>query len=431
MSQDAAGIGSPPDAIPAAGRGLVLTYCGMLLLLLALASPYEALIGLPITFFLKNKLHLSANEVAQFNVIAAIPLFLGFVPGMIRDRWNPFGFGDRGLLAIFGLLTSVLYGAVAFIAPVYAALLAAALLITASVQVAWAAARGLTADIGQQNAMAGQVSMVMNMASIGPNLLAYLLGGMLSGWLEGSSATTAARILFLVGAGLMLAVALSGAFGPRRVFQYAPRTRPVHSLSADIARIARHWPIYPALGIYLLWQFAPAGGVALQFHMANALRASDAQVGQFYAIFMAGFLPMLAAYGWICQRVRLRTLLWWGTILAVLQWTPILFAHTPGQALLAAIPIGLMGGLGQAAYVDLAIRSCPLGLQGTMAQMLVGAYWVSYRFGDLWGAYIYDHQGGFRMAVWATVAVYACIIPLLLLVPKRLTATSDGEAILV
>ncbi len=400
-----------------------------MLLILAFASPYEGLIGLPITFFLKNKLHLTANEVAQFNVIAAIPLFLGFVPGMIRDRWNPFGAGDRGLLMIFGVATAGLYGAITFVNPTYGVLLVAVLGVTATIQVAWAAARGMTADIGQQNAMAGQVSMVMNLAAVGPNLLAFLLGGLLSSWLEGSSATTAARVLFLIGAALMALIALIGAFGPRRVFNFAPRMPTTQNLSAEIGRILRHRPIYPALMIYLMWQFAPAGGVALQFHMSNALKASDAQVGQFYAIFLLGFVPTLIAYGWLCQRVKLRTLLWWGAVAAVLQWVPILFAHTTAQALLAAIPVGLMGGIGQAAFVDLAIRSCPKGLQGTMAQMLVAAYWVSYRGGDLWGAYIYDHQGGFQMAVYATVAVYAAILPMLLLVPKHLTATTDGEAI--
>jgi hypothetical protein len=163
--------------------------------------------------------------------------------------------------------------------------------------------------------------------------------------------------------------------------------------------------------------------------MANALHATDAQVGAFFAIFFCGFIPTIAAYAWLCRRLKLRTLLWWGTAGAVLQWSPILFAHTADQALVAAIPIGLMGGIAQAAYVDLAIRSCPKGLQGTMSAMLVACYWFSYRMGDLWGAEIYDHQGGFRMAVFATIGVYALILPLLLLVPRRLIDTADGEAL--
>jgi MFS family permease len=430
MSGEASEV-APVTVLPAARRLQVMAYGGLILLLLQFAAPYEGLIGLPITFFLKNKLHLSANAVAQFNVLTAGPLFLGFLFGMLRDRWSPFGTGDRGLLVMFGLITGAIYAAVAFVAPSYAVLLGAVILLSCAIQVAWAAGRGMLADIGQQHAMAGQTSTVMNMAAVVPLLVAYLLGGVLSGMLEGNSATAAARMLFLVGGGLMAAVAICAWLGPKSLFQAAPRTASSTSLAADVLRIARHRPVYPALAIYLLWQFAPAGGVALQFHMANTLHATDAQVGAFYGVFYFGFIPTVAAYGWLCQRMRLEKLLWWGTFGAVLQWLPLLFARTPGQALMAAIPIGLMGGIAQAAYVDLAIRSCPRGLQGTMAMLLIAAYWVSLRFGDLWGAWLYDHKGGFTTAVYATIAVYAAILPLLLLIPKHLIATADGEALAV
>lgn len=434
MTSDIGTAAAPAEALLPVAAGAapsqrlrILLACGGLLLLLQFASPYEALIGLPVTFFLKNKLHLTAAGVAQFNALASIPLFLGFVFGMVRDRWSPFGAGDRGLLMLFGVVAAAFYGVVAFIAPRYAVLLGAVVLLTCLIQVAWAAGRGLVADIGQQEAMAGQASVIVNMASVIPNVLSYLFGGLLASALEGGSATTAARLIFLIGGVMMVGVALFGAFAPRRIFQVASRAASPHSLAADVARIARYWPVYPALLIYLLWQFAPVGGVALQFHMANALHASDAQVGGFYGVFFVGFVPTIAAYGWLCTRVKLRTLLWWGTVGAVLQWTPILFAHTPSQALWAALPIGLMGGIAQAAYVDLAIRCCPKGLQGTMSALLVACYWIAYRVGDLWGSTIYDHAGGFRMAVFVTVAVYACILPVLLLVPKRLIGTADGE----
>jgi MFS family permease len=419
----------PSGGAPGGQRVRILLYCGGLLLLLQFASPYEALIGLPVTFFLKNKLHLTANAVARFNLIASIPLFVGFVFGMLRDRWSPFRTGDRGLLMLFGVMAAAFYGVVAFMAPSYSLLLFAVILLTSVIQVAWAAGRGLVADIGQQGGMAGQASVIVNMAAVIPNFLAFLFGGALSEALEGGSATLAARLIFLTGAVLMVGVALFGALAPRRIFEAASRETPKLNLIGDLGRIVRHTPIYPALAIYLLWQFAPAGGVALQFHLANALHATDTQVGSFFGVFFVAFVPTIALYGWLCRRFKLRTLLWWGSAGAVLQWTPILFARTPTEALIAAVPIGLMGGVAQAAYVDLAIRSCPKGLQGTMSAMLVACYWFAYRSGDVWGAYIYDHQGGFRMAVFATCAVYALILPLLLLVPKRLTDTADGQAL--
>ena len=129
------------------------------------------------------------------------------------------------------------------------------------------------------------------------------------------------------------------------------------------------------------------------------------------------------------RRVRLNVLLWIGTVLAVLQMTPLLIAGTPNQALVAAAAMGIIGGLGQAAYTDLAIRSCPPGLQGSMIMMFIAMYYVSLRFGDLLGAWLFDQQGGYHTALYASMGVYALILPMLLLVPKRLTNTYEGEVV--
>ena len=42
--------------------------------------------------------------------------------------------------------------------------------------------------------------------------------------------------------------------------------------------------------------------------------------------------------------------------------------------------------------------------------------------------YLYDRYGGFAVCVVAITAVYALILPALLLVPKHLVATADGQA---
>jgi MFS family permease len=409
-------------------RARLLLYAGFLLLLVSFASPNGGLIQIPVNFFLKNRLRLSAEQVAAFNIWAGAPLYVSFVFGFLRDRWSPFGAGDRGHFALFGLLTGAIYGVIAFMSPTYGLLLAGVILATAVIQPAVGAANALFSGLGQDHAIAGQASTALNMAIQLPLVIGFLLGGQLSDLMEGRDAAVAARILFLVGAGLMAAVAVFGLRGPARLFP-ARREALVTTPLADVKRLARTWAVYPPVIIMFLWCFAPAGGVVLQYHMANALHASDSQVGAFYAIFWISYFPTFFLYAWLCQRIRLGPLLWLATAVAIPQWVPILFAHTPVQALLLAAPIGLLGGLGNAAYIDLAIRSCPRGLQGTMMMLvLTTTFAVATRFGDYWGTTLYDHQGGFTAAVIATVAVYALIAPVLLFVPRRLTATADGEA---
>jgi hypothetical protein len=89
----------------------------------------------------------------------------------------------------------------------------------------------------------------------------------------------------------------------------------------------------------------------------------------------------------------------------------------------------MMGGIAAGAYYDLAMRSCPPGLQGTLMMLVDGLIELSGRAGDLLGSQIYNSSPthGFLYCVIATTLVYALILPVILLVPKELTATADGE----
>jgi hypothetical protein len=123
----------------------------------------------------------------------------------------------------------------------------------------------------------------------------------------------------------------------------------------------------------------------------------------------------------------MKTLLVWGTIFAIPQMIPLLFIDSATPALIAAAPVGLMGGVATAAYLDLIIRSCPQGLQGTTLMMSSSLFVIVSRFGDVLGTNLYDHYGGFAVCVIAITIVYALILPALLLVPKHLIATADGQ----
>src|SRR5450631_4921205 len=99
---------APADLSPSVRHGIFL-YLGILIVLLAFGGPSGGLFDIPISFFLKNKLHLEAHEVAEFRLVAAIPLYLSFIFGFIRDMWNPFGMRDRGFMLLFGTISASLY----------------------------------------------------------------------------------------------------------------------------------------------------------------------------------------------------------------------------------------------------------------------------------------------------------------------------------
>jgi hypothetical protein len=423
----AAVTAAPVDLSPSE-RQSIFIYLGILIVLLAFGGPSGGLIDIPISFFLKNRLHLTAHEVANFRLAAAIPLYLSFVFGFIRDMWNPLEMRDRGFILLFGGISALLYVFFAFMPMTYSTLLIAVILLTASSLFVASAQNGLTSVIGQQHAMTGQISAVWNVFLSIPTVGALLIGGTLSGVLEDKDPDQAVRILFLVGAAIMTALALYALWKPADVFDNvrvedgASR----HPLK-DLSRLLRHWPIYPALLIWLLWNFAPGSATPLQYHLQNTLHATDAQWGQWNAIFAASFIPTFIVYGFLCRRFALKVLLLWGTVAAVPQMVPLLFIDTVPQALIAAVPMGLMGGVATGAYLDLIIRSSPRGLQGTTFMMAGSLYFVVSRFGDVLGTRLYDHFGGFAVCVVAITIVYALNLPTLLLVPRHLIATADGQ----
>jgi len=417
-----------PTDLPASDRNRILVYLGVLTLMVTFGAPYLGLINLPVTYFLKNKLHFGAVQVAEFGLVTGLPLYFSAAWGFVRDNWNPFGIRDRGYMILFGFICAATYAIFAF-APVSATGLAVAVIVlTTAYLFVQSGQLGLTGAIGRQHVMSGQVSAVWNAVNAIPTLAAFAFGGYLSDALEGKHAEQAARTLFLIGGAVLAAVAAFAIWRPRVVYdnvheEHAPVVNPLK----DMARLLRHWPIYPALFIWFLWNFAPGSGVPLQFFLQDTLHASDHTFGLWNAVFAGFFIPTYMLYGVLCRRVKLGGLIFWGTLIGIPQMVPLLFIHSPDMAVIMAAPSGLMGGLCTAAYLDLVIRSCPKGLEGTMLMLTTALYWIVTRLGDLLGTYLYAHFGGFGVCVIAITVVYASILPAIMLVPKRLLATADGE----
>ncbi len=413
--------------LPPRQRFWLLLASGVPVLFFTLGAPYQGLIGLPMLFFLKNRLHMDASATARFSFILCTPLFVGFIFGFIRDRWSPWRMGDRGHLIVFGFAAAAAYAGLAFAPPIFAALMAGGLIVTTLMQFVSGAANGLASNVGRRHAMTGQMSTAINIALSTPLLIAFGVGGYLSSAVEHASDRDATRLVFLIGAGLLAAIGLFGVFGPKRLYADAMPEPASLTPMADIRRLLTSWAIYPALIIQLLWQFGPGVGIALQYHLANDLKATDSQVGVWYVIFYGCFIPVYGLYGWLAQRFSLRTLVWLGGLLAVPQMAPLLFVHVTGPGLWAsAAAMGVLGGIGQPAFFDLCMRSAPKGLEGSMMMLVWSMYWIAVRGGDLWGADLYDHHGGFNTALLATIAVYAVILVVIPFIPKRILAGHDA-----
>ena len=408
--------------VPSPTKIRIIVYVGGLVALLGFGSPSGGLLDIPLSFFLKNKLHLDAHELADFKLIAGLPLYLSFIFGLFRD-WDPLALGDRGLLIVFGLLTCIVYVLFAFAPVSYTTLLAACLLLTASFLFTAAAQNGLAAFLGQQHEMSGQISAAWNVFLTISTILTFLIGGAVSNKLERAEPDVISQLYF-AGAGIMAVVACYGVWKPE--FVSSREHRGTEGVKHSWRGLLRNRATYPALLIWLLWNFAPGSATALQYYLQDSLKADDAQWGQWNAIFTASFAPTFLIFGALCRLLTMKTLLIGGTVIAIPQMVPLLFIHTAGGALLAAVPMGLMGGFATAAYLDLIIRSSPQGFEGTVLMMSGSLYFVSSRFGDLIGAEIYGRYGTFTVCVVAISFAYSLIIPLIFLVPHHILLARDN-----
>lgn len=408
-----------------AARARTLLYLAPLTLLVAFCDPNEGLIAIPLQFFLKNRLQLDAHELAAFRLVAAIPLYFSFAFGLARDCWSPFGLKDRGYLILFGGISALLYLWFAFAPLSYLNLLVAVFLLTSAHLFIDSAQSGLSSTLARQLNMSGQVSALWGGLAALPAVAALTIGGHLSDVLEERPAIDALRDLFLIAAAVFVVLALYATWKPRSVFAGIESNAPPSARLVDrLRQFFTHWPVYPALGIWLLFKFAPGSSTPLQYFLQDELHAADHIWGQWNAIFYASRIPAYVLYAIVCRHLPLRSLLLIGTLITIPQFVPLLFVDSVQSAMLLAVPIGLMGAIANAAYLDLIIRSCPAGLQGTMLMLAGALYYVADRFGDVIGIALYAH-GGFASCVTLITLAYALILLVLRQVPADLVGRAD------
>ena len=406
------------------GAGAIFAYFSPLTLLVYLALPHGYFLDFATAFMLKDQLHATPAEVADFRFFTAVPVYLSFVFGLARDVFNPFGLKDRGFFLLFAPATAAVFLWLASSELTYVGLFTGMLLAMFLYRFVAAAYQGLLALIGQEKLMSGRLSALWQIVATVP----YVAGAFASGWV--AEHLSPQRTFLIVGS-LALSIAAFALWKPASIFPRSyqlPQARG-RDFMGDLRRILKHRAVYPAVLTVFMFQFAPGANTPLQYYLTNQLHASDAIYTNYNAIFAASFVPMFFIYGWLCKRVPLKSLLWWGTIITVPQMVPLAFIHSPVWAEILAAPIGMLGGIATGAYFDLLIRSCPPGLQGTLMMLADGLLMLSGRGGDLLGTWIYMSSpvNGFFYCVVATTIVYAGILVVLLFVPRELVSTRDGE----
>lgn len=397
----------------------IALYFGTLMLTLGLADPL-GIVNLPILFLLKDTLGRRPPTVAAFETIILTPVYFGLFFGFLRDRWRPFGLGDRGYLLLSAPVAVCAYIWLAIRPISFTSLLAAVLLIMVAFQFMDTAAQAMIAAVGQRYRMTGRLSAVAELLEVSPKIIAMLLGG----WMVGHANP---RTTFLAAAMITALIACQSLWRPDSNFAEHGKVRVVVEDSrAAVRRLLRHRPLWPTAAILLMWNFAPGWGTSFLYYLSDEVGISS----EVFAICKAVHLACIAAtallYGIYCHRKTLRTMLWWGVGLNIFPGVLFLLIHSAPAAIGVSALVGLACGVGNVAVFDLLLRSCPKHLEGSAMMLGFAALTAAEAAGDLLGSFLYD-QSGFLLCLVIDALGTLCILPLLRWVPSGVLDSRDQD----
>jgi MFS family permease len=397
----------------------IIVYFGVLNLVLGLASP-AGMLGIPISYLLKDHFHLRPVETATFWAVTSSPFCVAFLFGFLRDRFRSTLGGDRGWIALGSAAAVACYLCLALMDLDLRALTVLVLIVFVCFVFMSAAAGAMLTAVAQARLMSGTLSTTSQSGAFVPGVLAALAGGWIVSHLS-------VRGTFVAGAVVTVFVLIQMMVSVNPEATIRSDSRSESSLAA-IKRVATYRPIWTASLIWFLWSFSPGYQTPMFYHLTNTVKISPQALGLFSALFLGFNLPTMLLYGALCRRFPFSRWLWWGTVLGILQPAVMLCALGTRSAMLVGVIGGLMSGLGQVALLDLVIRSCPRGLEGTGIMLATAAYVFAINLGNVFGSWIYA-QGGFSTAMFITAVSTALILPVIWIVPPAITASREGEGV--
>lgn len=395
----------------------VWIYFATLTMANAIGDP-SGLLSLPLQFTLKDRLGLSPQSLALFEAITFIPVYVGFAFGFLRDRWRPFGLGDRGYFLIGGPIAVACYLWLASSELTYLPLLGAIFLAMAAYQLFDVASDALLTVVARRYQMTGRLSAIVEGTEAVPGIVAVIAGAAMVS--QGSL-----RLPLMIAAFCSLVMVAHAISYPRDAVAEERRERH-ESAGAAIVRLWNHRPLRTVLIVAAAWNLSLAWGTPYLFFLSGELQLSSEVLGLARAAGLACAVVVAPIYGVLCRRVALRQLLRLAVIASLAPGFLYLLVSEAADVVIVSVLVGIPTAFGHIALFDLLRRACPRDLEGTAITLSYSALALAAGAGDVVGAWIYA-RGGFAAALIADALANAAVLPLLAALPAGLISRCDGE----
>ena len=311
----------------------------------------------PVSYYLKDALHLGPSESAVFVAWMTLPLTIKPLFGLLTD-FLPWA-GKRRAPHLIGvsLLTSLGWLLLAGLkSPNYNAALALLILVNVGFVMSDVVCDAVMVERGKERGKTG----VYQAVSIGTLYATLIVTGLGGGWLAQHAPY---RGVFLLTALFPALTALSSRFVDETgVGDVKETTARGWAGLSGMLRDPKAWAV--ALGIFL-WSFCPFLGTAQFYYQSEALKLSPlfigglATVGGFAGLAGAAIFGRLTTGG--TDKVA-RASIWLGAPLSLLY----IFYRGPASIVILTVLFSLLGVVFRLAWMDLAAKSCPAGAEATV-----------------------------------------------------------------
>ena len=380
---------------------------------LSTGLPYQ-----PIQYLLKEDLSLSAAQAGFVWAMIGLGWTIKPVYGLVSDFLPLGGSRRKGYLLLMSALGLGSWLALSVAPAAYTTVLV--LLMACSFTLAFAdvMADALMVETGRPLGLTGSFQSIQ-WAAMGLALtLAHLGGGYLS---EYATPQTA----FFVCGFFPLATLLATLFFVREAPYQSGQAR-LRETARALRTAARSRAVWIVAGFLFVWNFSPLFGTPLLYYERDVLQFSKIYIGTLGALANAAGMLGAVIFFFFFRNVSLRRLLYIAVTLGVLSTLSFLGLTGPRSAIIIFLSYGLISQITHLAVLDLAARSCPARVEGTVFALLMSALNLGRSGSQVLGGWLYD-QTGFVPLVFISAAFTALCWLMISLLRSEGTASMKGQ----
>ncbi len=410
-----------PSDPPALDFRRVLFLVGMGLFITTIGQP-KVIGRLPFNFLLKDELHFNAQQVAGFWALSNLFWYFKPVAGLVCDSIPIFGTKRRWYLILSSIAAAICWAMFAVLPHTYNAFLANMLVLSGLMVVASTVVGGILVEQGQKYKATGRITSLR----LGLEGVISLIVGPLGGFL----ASHAFGLTVGIGVGLLLSLAPVAFFCLHEPAVSRRNTEVWRDASRQLSLALRTPTMWWGTLTLFLFYLSPSLGDTMNFYQSDVLHFSKQFIGNLELVGGIGGILGALAYGVVCRKLPLRTLLIIGIAVNAVTTLSYLFYKNAPLAILIDGSNGFFATFGVLPLFDLAARATPKGSESFgYALMMSVRNLTLFAIAAPLGAYIYEHtpNHSINVAVLISAATTALVLLIVPLLPKAMMNRRDGD----